>query len=120
MQSRTGFPFYSILLQDGVATVIVLFVRFYIEAATEQDPFSSYMGVFVDCVTKTARKCSAEHQRVAKQIIDYYAEDILSTVCVKWKYNSKACKGLPKISPVPSPKYKALLAPLAEVLASLQ
>ena len=77
------------------------------------------MGAFKDCVGKTVKKCGAQHHEVATQIINYYAADLLSTVCVKWKYGSKSCKDLPKISPVSSPKYKSIIAPLAEVLASL-
>lgn len=81
--------------------------------------FFSYMGVFVDCVTKAARKCGAEHERFATKIINNYAEDLLSTVCVKWKSGSKACKDLPKISPATTPKRKSIVAPLADILTSL-
>jgi len=78
-----------------------------------------YMGNFVECVTKTARKCGVEHQQLASDIINNYAADLLSTVCVKWKSGSKACKDLPRITPAQSPKYKSIIAPLADVLQSL-
>lgn len=81
--------------------------------------FFSYMGSFAGCVTKTAKKCGPEHQKIASNIINNYAADLLSTVCVKWKSASKACKELPKISPAENPKYKSLIAPLADVLVSL-
>ncbi|XP_003739513.1 uncharacterized protein LOC100906002 [Galendromus occidentalis] len=78
-----------------------------------------YMGNFVDCVTRTAKKCGPDHQQIASDIINNYAADLLSTVCVKWKANSKACRELPRISPAPNPKYKSLITPLANVLLSL-
>lgn len=77
------------------------------------------MGAFQDCVLKSVKQCGSEHEAAATQIINNYAADLLSTVCVKWKFGSKACKDLPKISPVSSPKYKSIIAPLASVLASL-